>query len=153
MSNLDAVRDKLATFDAEADPDAFWELLTQEAVDRVAASFALVVLQDEDEEFVVYPGPDLEPDDLHEDLEDSPIFAAAIEAVGSDAAALAGDQEAPDAIEEPIYALAVPIRVQGDVAGALAVERYEPGPFDQQAVAALETLTDAFGPYLAEFFE
>ena len=151
MSDLEDVRRKLATFDAEADPEAFWDLLTEEAVARVDAAFALVLLLDEDEEFVVYPGEGLESEDLN-DFEESPTFGAAIEAVGSDKAAVGGDTEDP-AGPEPVYSLAVPLRIDGEVAGALAVERYEHGPFGPEPIAKLEALIDVFGPSLASFFE
>ncbi len=149
MRNSEELRERLSSFDAETEPEAFWDLLTEEATERVQAAFALVLLLDEDEEFVVYPGPGVEPDDLA-DLAESPTFATAIEAVGSDSPAFGGDD--PDT-PEPVFSAAVPVRIGGEVAGALAVERYEAGAFDQDEAATLQALVDLFAPALGKFFE
>ena len=145
MIGLDEVQQKLATFDAEEHPEAFWDLLIAEAVERVDAAFALVLLQPEDGDYFVYPDSE-----AFADLDESPTFEAAIEAVGSNGPARGTD--ASD-MPEPVYSLAVPIRVEGDVAGALAVERYEGGAFSDDDVATLEALTAVFGPALLRFFE
>ncbi|MEO1334787.1 MAG: hypothetical protein AAFV29_04055, partial [Myxococcota bacterium] len=87
MSDLNDVRAKLDTFDADNDPEAFWDLLTDQATEQLDADVAFVVLLDEEDEFTVYPADDLE------DLEQSFAFMAAIEALGSDAPALHNDPD------------------------------------------------------------
>lgn len=142
MSDLDDVRRKLTTFDADAEAEAFWDLLLTEAVERVDAAFAFVLLVGEDEEYFVYP------EDL-DDLDDSPTFHTAIEAVGFGGTAVAS--EAPES-SDPTFSAALPIRIEGEVAGGLAVERYEGGTFTSEEVAALEALVAVFGPFLTKFF-
>ncbi|MEL7372216.1 MAG: GAF domain-containing protein [Myxococcota bacterium] len=144
MSDLNDVRAKLDTFDADNDPEAFWDLLTDQATEQLDADVAFVVLLDEEDEFTVYPADDLE------DLEQSFAFMAAIEALGSDAPALHND---PDDAPEPVFAVAVPMHVDGEVAGVLAVERYEGGGFTKTHAESLTELTAVFGPYLRKFFE
>ena len=149
MSDMDDLRQKLASFNAETEPEAFWELLTTEAVTRVNAAFTFVLLVAEDDEFIVYPGPGLEDEEM-DDLDESPTFGAAIEAVGRGGSVRTGE---PSAQAEVVFSLAVPLKVGGEVAGAVAAERYEPSAFSDEDVAALEALVAVFGPSLENFFE
>ena len=148
MSDLEPVRQKLKTLGADS-PEDFWLLMTEEAVARVQGAFAFVILQVEDNDWWVFPGQGLDPDEL-EDFDETPTFSAVMDALGLDGPAFAQDDGGED--DDPLYAVAVPIRVDSHIAGFLAVERTEGEAFTSDEAARLEALTEVFGPVLAQFF-